>query len=242
MHSTLLFCVTAHPLLVVACLQNVMCFATGMGLTPKEASIFSPLPPKQTTNVPLTDCPSAPNTQLKGVEVSAGNDQKCLNVSPIALSPLTISARDIDGGSADFTEFCTAGLSFSEGNDDFHTACQDTTKKPQYVTMPFTSLGQADVDCLTPLRGTSSPLAVPVRVRISASKLREVPSPNSSVSSRCAVLSEESSFLTEGNTPRAPNQPPVYAGNQKCRASRAICVSSCVYVHTHGSRLLVYYH
>jgi hypothetical protein len=64
-------------------------------------------------------------------------------------------------------------------------------------------------------------------VRVSASKLREIHSPHSSVSSTSAVLSQvataESSCEAQGHTPRALSQPTEEIRNQKCRAS-VLCV------------------
>lgn len=198
-----------------------MCFATGMDFGPPEASssshsIFSPLPPKQATNLPLPDYPAATKTQLKSAECSGGGGRYSGDGSPSTLSPLTISARDIEGGSADFTEFCAGSLSFSDG-DDLHAAPRNASEKLHYAEMPFTSVGQDRVNFLTPPKGTSSP-SVPVRVRVSASKLREIQSPHSSVSSRSAMLSDDSSCGAEGNTPRTLPQSTKEIRNQKCRA------------------------
>ena len=192
-----------------------------MDFSPQEASssshsMFSPLPPKQAINVPLTGYLSTTKTQLKSAECS-GEGGHYPDGSPPTLSPLTISARDIEGGSADFTEFCTGSFSFSDG-DDPHAAPQSTSDKPQYAEMPFTSIGQDRVNFVTPSRGTTS-RSTPVRIRVSASKLREIQSPHSTVSYRSAVLSHDSSNQTEGNTPRALDQPPKEIRNQKCRVS-----------------------
>lgn len=223
-----------------------MCFATGMDFSPPEASssshsIFSPLPPKQATNLPLPDCYSTTKTQLKSAEFSGGGGPYSAGGSPSTLSPLTISARDIDGGSADFTEFCAGSLSFSE-SVDCYTAPQNASEKPFHAEIPSKSLGQDSVNFLTPYpKGTSSPL-VPVRVRVSASKLREINSPHSSLSSTSAVVSPapaaESSCGAGGDTPRALSQPTEEIRNQKCRASvlyvcgrgRYLCVCTIVII------------
>lgn len=199
-------------------------FAAGMDFSPPEASsfshtIFSPLPPKQATNLPIPDCNSATKTQLKSAEFSGGGGPYSTGTSPSTLSPLTVSARDIDGGSADFTEFCCGSLSFSDG-DDLRADPHNASEKARYAKVPPTSLAQDILNALTPPKGTSSP-SVPVRVRVSASKLREIHSPHSSVTSTSAVLSQvaDSSCRAEGNTPRALSQPTEEIRNQKCRAS-----------------------
>lgn len=216
------------------CGDLCMCFAAGMDFSPPEASssshsIFSPLPPKQATNLPLPDCYSATKNQLKSAKCCAGGGRHSAGDSVSTLSPLTISARDIDGGSADFTEFCAGSLSFSDG-DDLHIAPRNASEKPCCAEIPSTSLGQDNVNFLTPPKGTSSP-SVPVRVRVSASKLREIHSPHSTVSNRSAVLSQvaESSCGAEGNTPKALSQQTEEIGNQKCRASvLSSFVVSCI--------------
>lgn len=208
-----------------------MCFATGMDFGPPEASssshsIFSPLTPKQATNLPLVDFPAATNTQSKSAECSGRGGQYSRDGSGSTLSPLTISARDFEGGSVDFTEYCAGSLSFSDGNIH-HAAPQNVSEKLHYTETRSTSLGQ---DILTPPKGTSSP-SVPVRVRVSASKLREIQSPHSSVSSRSAALSDDLSHGAEGNTPRALPQSTKELRNQKCRAS--VLMHVCVTV-MHG--------
>ena len=219
------------------CGDLCMCFAAGMDFSPPEASssshsIFSPLPPKQATNLPLPDCYSATKIQLKTAECCGGGGRHSAGDSLSTLSPLTISARDIDGGSADFTEFCAGSLSFSDG-DDLHVAPRNTSQKP-HSAVPSTSLGQDNVNFLTPPKGTSSP-SVPVRVRVSASKLREIHSPHSTVSNRSAMLSQvaESSSGAEGNTPRALSQQTEEIRNQKCRASYYVSLQYYASLHLH---------
>lgn len=227
-----------------------MCFATGMDFSPPEASssshsIFSPLPPKQATNLLLPDCYSATKTQLKSAEFSGGGGPYSAGGSPPTLSPLTISARDIDGGSADFTEFCAGSLSFSD-SVDYYTTPQNASEKLCHAKIPSKSLGQDSVNFLTPPpKGTSSP-SIPVRVRVSASKLREIHSPHSSLSSTSAVVTPvtaaELSCGTGGHTPRALSQPTEEIRNQKCRASvlcvcgrgRYLCVCTIVIIYKHA--------
>ena len=110
-----------------------------------------------------------------------------------SLSPLTISARDIDGGSKDFTEYCDGGPSFSDVDGPSVASCHKATEKlggGEVVTL----MGRGTGDFATPPRGTSSP-ALPVRVRVSASKLRQIPSPLSTVNtSALSCISDNSSI------------------------------------------------
>ena len=217
-----------------------MCFAAGMEFSPPEASsfshsIFSPLTPKQATNLPIPQYHSTAETQFKSAEFSEVGGPHSAGASPSTLSPLTISARDIDGGSADFTEFCAGSLSFSDG-DDLHATPRNTSEKPCYAGIPSISrsLGQDSVNFFSLPNGTSSP-SVPVRVRVSANKLREIHSPHSSVASTSAVFSQvaESLCRMEGNTPRALSQPTEEIRNQKCRASiLCVCDFICIAAST----------
>ena len=78
-------------------------------------------------------------------------------------SPMTISAQDIEGGSMDFTELVT-GMNVSSSSQSHMQ--QDWRTEFQW---------EGKENLATP-RGTSSP-AAPIKVRVSARKLREIRSP-----------------------------------------------------------------
>ena len=213
-------CTYAFP---CACGDIVYVFAVGMDCTQQETSpfnlsLFSPLPPKQTLDDGFDVTTKSP--QMEGAESpmgyghAPGGTLTCINHG--SLSPLTISVRDIEGGSMDFTEFCTGSLSsFSDG--DVKITTHGSKERPS-VGKLLTSVGHRPGNLITPPRGTSSP-SVPVQVRVSASKLREIQSPHSSISSRnvSAVVdhseSDDSSFQAQGNITKGLSQPPMETKN-----------------------------
>lgn len=236
-HNIVLFIYVCISLLLV--LITSVCFALGMDCTQQETSpfnlsLFSPLPPKQaldegsdvTTKSPQMEVPESP----MGHDHAPGGSLTCINRS--SLSPLTISAKDIEGGSMDCTEFCTGSLSFSDG--DIKTTMRGSKEGPS-VGKPLTSVGEGPGNLITPPRGTSSP-SVPVRVRVSASKLREIQSPHSSISSRnvSAVTdhseSDDSSFQAQGNITKGLSQPPMETKNPSHRTSLPTGIRK-LYIH-----------
>ena len=81
-------------------------------------------------------------------------------------SPLTVSARDIEAGSMDFTELAT-GMNVSSASSS-QSCVQQQDWRTDLLHTQNENLG-------TP-RGTSSP-AAPIKVRVSARRLKEIPSP-----------------------------------------------------------------
>lgn len=206
-----------------------MCFALGMDCTKQETSpfnlsLFSPLTPKQALDDSSDVTTKSP--QMEGAESPVGYGHAPggfpVCVTHNSLSPLTISARDIEGDSMDFTEFCTGSLSFSDG-DNIKLATHRSKEGPG-VRKSLSSLSHRPGNLITPPRQTSSP-SLPVRVRVSTSKLREIQSPHSSISSRNASVianrgkSDDSSFQAQGNGTKALSQPPVETKNPSHRAS-----------------------
>ena len=196
-------------------------FNIGMDFAPHEASsfshsIFSPTGSNQATNVPMTDS-GVMMTKSPTVKSTVGQDNHALSSAPSSkhssLSPLTISARDIEGGSLDFTEFCNGSLNFSE-SDDFKIKTMHQTLGKQCVENPYMSVsqGQGSLVLVAP-RGTSSP-SVPVRMRVSARKLREIHSPLLSVSNRSASsvaeshVSDNSLLQAHGSTTKVQSSNP----------------------------------
>ena len=222
-HNNVLFICVCISLLLVLIMS--MCFAIGMDGTQQETSpinlsLFSPLPPKQALDDGSDVTTKSP--QMEGTESPKGHDYTpcgsltCINHG--SLSPLTISARDIEGGSMDFTEFCTGSLSFSDSDVKMTTR---GSKEGPSVGKPLALVGHRPGNLMTPPRGTSSP-SVPVRVRVSASKLREIQSPHSSISSRnvsAVSESDDSSFQAQGNITKGLSQPPTETRNPSHRTS-----------------------
>ena len=199
-----------------------VCFAVGMDFTPQEASsfrhsIFSPLQSKHTILASTDSATTAP--EMERVESTDGQHSGSSPHNQSSLTPLTISARDIEGGSMDFT---VGSLSFSGSDVLKRTTPKNTGKAP--VGKPPTPIVPERGDFITPPRGTSLPSA-PVRVRVSASKLREIQSPHSSISGRSASVisvghvSDVSSFQRQDTTPRALSPPPMEIRNSKSRVS-----------------------
>ena len=111
-------------------------------------------------------------------------------------SPMTISAQDIEGGSMDFTELVT-GMNISSSSQSHMQ--QDWRTEFQW---------EGKENLATP-RGTSSP-AAPIKVRVSARKLREIRSPFLSRDSMDG--SDVSKGLT---TPRALTPSDISVGSQE---------------------------
>ena len=178
-----------------------------MDFTPQEVSsfshgIFSPLQPTNATGSDgTTKSPPTKVSKFMVAEKEADGHRPHASPPPTSvssLSPLTISARDIDGGSKDFTEYCDDTSKFVD-EDSITTASHPTTTKAVVgVGGVLESLGHSGVDFFTPPRGTSSPSA-PVRVRVSASKLRQIPSPLSSVNKSTSSISDSSLVQGQSN-------------------------------------------
>ena len=118
-------------------------------------------------------------------------------------SPMTISAQDIEAGSMDFTELVT-GMNVSSSSQS-HTQ-QDWGTEFQW---------EGKENLATP-RGTSSP-AVPIKVRVSAKKLREIRSPLLSRDS------EDGSNASKGlNTQRALTPSDISIGPQRAAKSKSM--------------------
>ena len=118
-------------------------------------------------------------------------------------SPMTISAQDIEAGSMDFTELVT-GMNESSSSQS-HTQ-QDWGTEFQW---------EGKENMATP-RGTSSP-AVPIKVRVSARKLREIRSPLLSRDSK------DGSDVSKGlSTQRALTPSDISIGPQKAAKSKSM--------------------
>ena len=110
-------------------------------------------------------------------------------------SPLTISAQDINAGSMDFTEFAAT----------LHMSGESTCSTPLLCKAGKENLagGVLESGKTTPV-GSST--AAPVRVRVSAKKLREIQSPYCSSGGSTAGSITESPLsinASEGGIPRA---------------------------------------
>lgn len=129
-------------------------------------------------------------------------------------SPMTISAQDIEGGSMDFTELVT-GMNVSSSSQS--NMQQDWSTEFQW---------EGKEDLATP-RGTSSP-AAPIKVRVSARKLREIRSP---FLSRDRM--EGSDVSKDLTTPRALTPSDISVGSQEDAKSKSILgiLVSCVLFH-----------
>ena len=111
------------------------------------------------------------------------------------LSPLTISAQDINAGSMDFTEFAAT----------LHVSGDSACSTPLLC-----KTGKENLSNGTPESGQTTPMgsstAVPIRVRVSAKKLREIQSPycSSGGSNAGSITGSPSSLnAAEGGIPRA---------------------------------------
>ena len=192
--------------------------------SPFNLSLFSPLPPKQALDNGSDVTTKSPQMEGAGSPMrhghTPGGSHTCINHS--SLSPLTISARDIEGGSMDFTEFCTGSPSFSDS--DVKMTMRGSKEGLSSVGKPLASMGHRPGNLITPPRRTSSP-SVPVWIRVSASKLREIQSPHSSTSTRnvSAVAdhseSDDSSFQAQGNITKGLSQPSMETKNPSHRTS-----------------------
>lgn len=209
-------------------------------------SIFSPLQPKHATNVLLTDADIATKSpQMKNARFSdeLGHQPATFSPSLGSLSPLTISARDIDGGSMDFTEFCNDSLSsVSDSGEPKKKNMHNTMMEQPFVQKPICHK-RGDF-AITP-RGTSSPF-MPVRVRVSASKLREIQSPNSSASTispqtvTAGYGSTSKSVEARGHTSMVQYQFPAESSNLKPQVPQSgmylhILLSNVIFI-----KLIVY--
>ena len=118
-------------------------------------------------------------------------------------SPMTISAQDIEGGSMDFTELVT-GMNVSSSSQSYMQ--QDWSTEFQW---------EEKEDLATPW-GTSSP-AAPIKVRVSARKLREIQSP---------FLSRDrmdgSNVSKDLTTPRALTPSDISVGSQEGAKSESM--------------------
>ena len=210
-------------------------FAVGMDFTPSEASsfshgIFSPLQPTTTTGSNGTT-KSPPTKGSKFIVAEKEEDGHVPHGSPpvtsmSSLSPLTISARDIDGGSKDFTEYCDDTSKFVD-EDSINTASHPTTTRAMVgVGGVLGSLEHSGVDFFTPPRGTSSPSA-PVRVRVSASKLRLIPSPLSCVNKSTSSISDSS--LVQGQSDTSKVERPT--AGEPVHPISSVASSACACTH-----------
>lgn len=108
-------------------------------------------------------------------------------------SPLTISARDIEAGSLDFTEI-VGGLNDSSTSFPLESVTTLLQAGREGASTPLALLHAARTPSGTPAAG-------PVRVKVSAKKLREIQSP--CLSDRSPHLSNLSVPSTDGSTPGA---------------------------------------
>lgn len=114
------------------------------------------------------------------------------------LSPLTISAHDIEGGSMDFTELANPDSNLSLNPTPLNLHVSNGTDALSGVSEMTMNSGlkldsEADVvmfrnkeNFFTPPKSTSSPSA-PIRVHVSAKKLREIQSPYDSFASNSSL-------------------------------------------------------
>ena len=209
------------------------------------SGIFSPLPSGAGGSL-YTHCASSPQHSVEGGKrpfpgIDSTNSHTSLNrpsdkspkvftgtvatASPAKTpSPMTISAQDIDAGSMDFTELVT-GMNVSSSSES-HTQ-QDWGTEFQW---------EGKENLATP-RDTSSP-AVPIKVRVSARKLREIQSPLLSRDS------EDGSNISKGlSTQRALTPSGISIGPQKAAKSKSICgdiLVSCILFHITQKLCIMY--
>ena len=149
----------------------------------------------------LTQSPEDPTASALTREgknhTSAASSVEAMEQANKTLSPLTISAQDINASSMDFTEF-TATLHMSEDS----TCSTPLLSKAEKENLPS---GMPESGKTTPV-GSATCMSLPIRVRVSAKKLREIQSPycSSGGSNAGSIFGSPSSInAPEGGIPRA---------------------------------------
>lgn len=148
---------------------------------------------------------------MTGAEVEIGDKKSALRHSPVAstvstpeeetLSPLTVSAQDIEAGSVELSELAGKMEAPLSAASRHHVQAPLGREESSGGRSSSPVLPPASASSHPPLSHDVSPVTTPgVKIRIAAKKLREIPSPLASLSNG-ASLSFES--LSSEETPRA---------------------------------------
>lgn len=179
---------------------------------------------------------------IPGAEVEIGDKKSTLRHSPIpntmlsseeeTLSPLTVSAQDMEAGSVELSELASRMEAPLSASASCHVQVPLGREESSGVQSSSPVLPPTSASSHPPLPRAVSPVTTPgVKIRIAAKKVREIPSPHGSQSSGASLSFE--SFVSSEEMPGTYS--PAVNTDQGVY-SVYMYVSVCIRMHTntHG--------